>query len=83
MNKAAVHQITDALGSHEIEDALNVSRHSIRYARTEGVFPASWYGPLSAMCRNAGIECPLSAFNWKAPAKNIGAVGGDCKGSSK
>lgn len=59
--------ITDQIGADRISKAIGVSSHSIRHARTEGTFPASWYAVLSDMCKQQGIECPLSAFNWKTP----------------
>jgi len=76
MQKNPVHHITDTLTAEAICAALGVGMHSIRYVRTDGLFPASWYGPLKSMCDEAGIECPLSVFNWKAPAKNIGGHSG-------
>jgi hypothetical protein len=72
MSKHHVHRITDELGADAICARLGVSSHSIRYARTDGSFPASWYGPLKTMCDDAGIPCPLTAFNWRAPAKEVG-----------
>ena len=59
--------ISDDLGAHVMASALGVSSHSIRYARTEGTFPASWYFIISGLCSGAGIDCPMSAFNWKTP----------------
>lgn len=69
MNKSAVHQIIDTLTPDAICSELGVNKHSIRYARTAGVFTASWYGPLSKMCVDNGIPCPQDAFNWKTSAK--------------
>lgn len=59
---------------------LGVSFHMIRYARTSGVFPASWYNDIDKMSRDAGIDCPRSLFNWKSAANNVGTASGDCKG---
>ncbi|WP_145398566.1 hypothetical protein [Paracoccus sulfuroxidans] len=72
MNKPAVHQITDTLGADAICAALNVTSHSVRGARTSGVFPASWYDVLQSMCIEMGIPCPRNAFNWKGLAKISG-----------
>lgn len=66
MNKPAVISITDAITSDRICKELGVTHHSVRYARTTGLFPASWYAPLLDLCGDAGVECPMSAFNWKA-----------------
>jgi hypothetical protein len=69
MNKQTVHHITDTLTAAAICAELGVTPHSIRYARTTGAFPASWYANLRRMCDEVGIPCPLSAFNWKSVAK--------------
>ena len=66
--KNTVHTITDALGSATICARLGVKPRSVRLARTEGRFPSSWYAEMAAMCGDAGIDCPLDAFNWKSPA---------------
>jgi hypothetical protein len=68
MSKHIVIAITDALGAEAITGRLGVTGHSVRHARTTGVFPASWYGPLSGMCAEVGVSCPLEAFNWKSPS---------------
>lgn len=60
-----VHRITDALDRAEMAARLDVRPRSIRKAREERIFPASWYAVLAVMCAEAGIECPLEAFNWR------------------
>lgn len=72
MNKTSVHQITKHFGADVIAATFGVTEHSVRYARTAGVFPASWYDALSIMCLEAGIACPRNAFNWKPVAKKTG-----------
>lgn len=69
MNKPAILNITNTLGSDAICEALGVTQHSVRAARTTGLFPASWYDTLFSMCIEAGIPCPRNAFNWRAAAK--------------
>lgn len=64
-NISAVHRIIELLGSEAIERELGLSEFSIRAAKRDRRFPATWYKPLSELCANAGIECPMSAFNWK------------------
>lgn len=66
MTRQTVHQITNALGIDEIAIALNVSKSSVRFARTNGAFSANWYGPLKILCDEAGIPCPLSAFRMRS-----------------
>jgi hypothetical protein len=82
MNKPAVHHIINTLTAETIMARLDVSFHMIRYARTTGLFPAGWYAPLKAMADEVGIPCPLSAFNWKSTAKDIGSGPADCKGDA-
>ncbi|GAB5434765.1 MAG: hypothetical protein EpisKO_41350 [Epibacterium sp.] len=72
MNKRAVHQITEELGTEKICSRLNVTSHSVRSARTNGVFPGNWYGVLKPWCDEVGIPCPLDAFKWKSSAKKTG-----------
>lgn len=65
MTKDAVRHITDILTPDAICERVGVSIHSVRYARTNGLFPAGWYRVLKTMCAEAKIACPLDAFNWK------------------
>lgn len=83
MKKNAVHHIIDTLTGEAICAALDVSPHSIRYARTSRQFPASWYRPIKEMCDAVGIPCPLSAFNWKAGAKKNSNNGTDFQGAAE
>lgn len=66
MTRQIVHQITNTLGIDEIAIALDVSKSSVRFARTNGAFSANWYGPLKILCDEAGIPCPLSAFRMRS-----------------
>ena len=75
MNKPAVLSITDELTTAEICRRLGVSSHSVRHARFMGRFPARWFDPLEAMCAEAGIECPRSAFHWISADENDDASG--------
>lgn len=65
MSKHIVKQIIEALGVDAICAKLHVSRHAVRYAKTDGMFPAAWYAGLLDLCDAAAIDCPLEAFNWK------------------
>lgn len=73
MSKAAVTHIIDTLGSDRLQNALGVSRHSIKNARWEGVFPSAWFNMIEALCVDAGIECPRHAFRWKVASKEVAA----------
>lgn len=80
MDRTIVHQITSALGSDAICAELNVKHHSIRYAKFKGRFTASWYGVLSEMCAESGIECPKSAFTFRPRTDKIGTGKPENKG---
>ncbi len=67
MNKSAIIEITDALDADEVCERLGVKPRSLRLARERGVFPASWYPIMRDVCAASGIDCPICAFNWKAP----------------
>lgn len=69
MNKAAVSQIVAALGPEVIEAELNVSDHAIRAAKYKGFFSGRWFDAIEAMCAEAGIDCPRSAFNFVPRAR--------------
>ena len=73
MNKPAIHHITNTLGTDTICEVLGVSSHSVRNARTTGLFPASWYDTIQVLCIESGIPCPRNAFNWRAAAKKTSA----------
>lgn len=74
MNKASVHHITKTLTPEAIMERLGVSFHMIRHARTTGAFPASWYRQMKDMCDEVGIPCPLTAFNWRPSANQVGSA---------
>lgn len=65
MSKHPVHTIIETLTSERIEQALDVSSHSVRAAKTGKSFPASWYRAIFTMCVEAGIPCPPEVFNWR------------------
>ena len=65
MKHHAVDHIISTIGSEVIEQALDVSSHSVRAAKTKRQFPANWYWPLKSLCEETGIPCPGSAFNWR------------------
>ncbi len=65
MSKQTVKSIIEHLGADAICQKLKVSTHAVRYAKTDGVFPAAWYAGLRELCAASSIECPLEAFNWK------------------
>ena len=73
MSKDIVKSIIETLGPDAICNKLSVSTHAVRYAKSDGVFPAAWYAGLLELCAGSAIECPLEAFNWKGqPAQETG-----------
>lgn len=80
MTSSDVKAITDKLGTDRIKAALGVSHHAVRYARTTGKFPGRWYGPLSRLCLEEGIPCPLSAFAWAGPGEEGAALASSSHG---
>jgi len=64
-----VHKITDTLDRGTLCVRLGVKPRMIRKVREDRRFPARWYVVVRDMCREAGIACPMEAFNWQLPAE--------------
>ena len=62
-----VSSIIQEVGVERIQAICSVSRHSIRAAKRDSIFPASWYGVLKPECDRLGIDCPMSLFSFKQP----------------
>lgn len=60
--------ILDALDLTRLGQELDVKERSFRLARERGVFPAAWYPTVKRHCEEAGVSCPMDAFNWKSPS---------------
>lgn len=62
--ETTVADICDHLGRKEI--AMKVGRRvtAVSNAVVEGVFPASWFTVIEAMCAAKGISCPRRLFNF-------------------
>jgi hypothetical protein len=71
-------EIIKKVGADAICRTVGVTKHSVRHAATTGVFPSSWYKPLSDLCAEKGVSCSIDAFNWKSPSasapENAGSV---------
>lgn len=67
----AVARIIETIGSEEIAAHLRRTKFSVIAAKRDGLFPASWYGPLKALCDTSGLECPQSAFRWVNADNNL------------
>jgi len=63
-------KIIESIGRRRLRQALGVGETAISNVLSRGRrFPASWYGPLKELCDREGVECPISAFNWKSAGK--------------
>lgn len=71
--KAEANAIVAIIGPQAICDALGVGGHSVRHALFVGKFPSNWYLGILMLCEAAGIDCPLTAFTWKAAAPSVPA----------
>ncbi len=62
-----VRKITETVGATFIQRECAVSEFSIRAAKRDGVFPASWYAVIKRECDRLGIDCPMGLFSFKRP----------------
>ncbi len=60
-----VTDIINDLGSPLIERECQVSEYSVRAAKREQSFPASWYRIIRRLREARGRDCPLDLFNFK------------------
>lgn len=85
--------IADQLGQAKIALALGVGVTAVNNAVSREYFPATWYPVIRDMCREAGQECPESAFNFKSPSsvstttdslpsKKVGDAAADIQGDA-
>lgn len=57
-------EVCDVLGRRNISLRVNRGLTAVSNAATEGMFPASWYLTIKAMCDAASIECPDRLFKF-------------------
>lgn len=68
MNCKAIQKITThAEAARALKERLCVKDRTLREARANGYFSASWYPIVSDICKEYGLDCPMDAFNFKAP----------------
>jgi len=65
---ATTTDIITALGAETVQAVCGVGEFSIRAAKREGLFPASWFDALDRACAERGIDCPRHLFAFKRPA---------------
>lgn len=73
MAKKSVRHITDTLTAEVIQEGLGVGTHAVRFVRTTGEFPATWYRFIKAKCDEVGIPCPMTAFKFKGEFSDASA----------
>lgn len=66
--QVTVHSITDAIPADAICKRFGVKPRTIRLARENGTFAASWYLGMKALCKEHGLDCPDSLFNFRSPS---------------
>ena len=59
--------IINAIGPDAIQSICQVGEFSIRAAKREGKFPASWFDAIERACSDRGIQCPRDLFAFKRP----------------
>lgn len=57
--------IINELGAETIQRLCGVGEFSIRAAKRDGQFPASWFDALDQACAAKGIHCPRELFAFK------------------
>jgi hypothetical protein len=57
--------IISALGADVIQALCGVGEFSVRAARRDGQFPASWFDAIDGACLERGIDCPRDLFAFK------------------
>ncbi len=62
--------IINKVGSAAIEVACNVGEHSVRAAKRDGKFPASWFDEMEKLCADHGLPCPRNLFAFKRPQED-------------
>ena len=76
MTKTA-RDIINEIGADAICERLGVTSYSVRAAKTAGTFPARWFLGVRALCDERGVECSMSAFNWRSPEPQADSGNGD------
>ena len=72
MSSKPASKIIEQLGDDVFIAELGFTKRNLRHVRTTGRFAAGRYRDVKAICDAHGVQCPLSAFNWKEPDNKIG-----------
>jgi hypothetical protein len=62
-----ISDIISAIGADTIQARCDVGGFSIRAAKRDGKFPASWFDAIESECNAIGIACPRDLFAFKRP----------------
>lgn len=60
--------IADAIGRRAIAEALGLGATAVSNAVVRGYFPATWFAVISGLCKQAGVDCPMTCFNMVSPS---------------
>lgn len=60
-----IHDIITQIGAETIMADCQVGEFSIRAAKRDGKFPASWFDAIESACAQRGIQCPRELFAFK------------------
>lgn len=59
-----VSQFLNTVGRREFRVALGVKEQAISRAKSENVFPATWFKAARDFCADAGHDVPEHLFRW-------------------
>lgn len=65
-----VSKVVTALGSKVIQASCQVGEFSIRAAKRDGKFPASWFDAIEGLCSDRALPCPRELFAFKRPSED-------------
>jgi hypothetical protein len=63
-------EIITAIGADAIQMACQVGEFSIRAAKRDGKFPASWFDAIEGLCSDRALPCPRELFAFKRPIED-------------
>lgn len=69
-----IKNIISEIGGDALQEALGVSEYSLRAAKRDGKFPASWWTVVKALADRRGVEVSEDLFNFKpSPSQDTAA----------
>ena len=65
-----VSEVIAALGADVIQASCQVGEYSIRAAKRDKKFPASWFDAIESLCAENDLPCPRDLFAFKRPQED-------------